>query len=201
MKILIFSLACSLFVFTTITKVDAQKQAGDIKWEVLKSSSLTVDGKTNISSFSCSLGQYSEKDTLIWQKGITKEIILSGELQMEVVSFNCHNTIMTKELRKTIKSIEYPLMTIHFLSLESMPLFNSKTEMIKGWVEVTLAGVIKKFEVNFLFHDEADKTFKLNGNHTFLFSDFKLVPPKKLGGLIKIKDDFDVNFQLQLKIV
>lgn len=41
----------------------------------------------------------------------------------------------------------------------------------------------------------------LPDGRTFNFSDFKLSPPTKMAGFIKIKDAFDVNFQLMLRTI
>ncbi|MBA4139362.1 MAG: hypothetical protein H0X70_02490 [Segetibacter sp.] len=131
----------------------------------------------------------------------TKQIRLSGELQMDVLSFNCHSSLITRDLRKTLKAEEYPKFIIRFLSIKSMPALQDKSELIKGWIEVELAGVVKRFELCYLFSKEGAGNIKLNGGRSFCFSDFKLSPPRKLAGLVKIKDDFDVNFQLILRSI
>ena len=76
-----------------------------------------------------------------------------------------------------------------------------KTELIKGWVEVEVAGIVKRFELSYSFSNNGPGHIQLDGGRTFNFSDFKLSPPKKMAGLIKIKDAFDVNFQLILRAV
>jgi hypothetical protein len=39
----------------------------------------------------------------------------------------------------------------------------------------------------------------LKGNQSIYFSDFKLIAPSKLGGVIKAKDELHVEFKLNLK--
>ena len=120
---------------------------------------------------------------------------------MDILSFNCHSSMITKDLRKTLKADEYPMMTIRFISLQFMPRLQNKIELIKGWVEVQLAGVVKRFELSYSFLQTGSADIQLNGGRSFRFSDFKLSPPRKFAGLIKIKDDFDVHFQLTLRTV
>ena len=62
-----------------------------------------------------------------------------------------------------------------------------------------LAGVKKKFELNYSFRETSPGLMRLNGGRKFNFSDFKLAPPEKFAGLVKIRDEFDVNFTLILK--
>lgn len=172
-----------------------------VKWLVEKNSTLRIQGKTNVNSFSCNINEYAKKDTIICIQNHAKPISFTGEIQMDIHSFNCHSNIITKGLRKTLKAEEYPTMTIRFISLQFMPLQQNKIELITGWVEVKLAGVVKRFELSYSFLQSGSTYVQLNGGRSFRFSDFKLSPPKKLGGLIKIKDDFDVNFQLILRTV
>ena len=172
-----------------------------IKWAVEKNSTLRVQGKTNVNKFTCNIKQYAEKDTIICLGDASKAIRLTGELKMDVLSFNCHSKMITNDFRKTIKADKYPMLIIRFLSLETMPILGNNTEAIKGWVEVELAGVVKKFQLIYSFAKGPSNQIQLEGGRNFSFSDFKLTPPKKLGGMIKIKDAFDVNFMLTLQPV
>ena len=172
-----------------------------VRWVVEKNSTLRVQGKTNVNKFVCTISEYAERDTIICLGEPARQVKLTGALEMDVLSFDCHSKMITKDFRKTIKADKYPVLTIRFLSLESMPVLENKTESIKGWVEVELAGVVKKFQLNYSFSNAASGLIQLNGGRSFSFSDFKLTPPKKLGGLVKIKDAFDVNFMLTLQPV
>jgi hypothetical protein len=171
----------------------------DIKWVVEKSSSLRVAGSSNINNFTCNIYEYIDKDTIVFAKDPSRSVKLSGEIQMDILSFDCHSKMITKDLRKTLKAEQYPKIVIRFISLQSMPLMNMEKEYIKGMVEVQLAGIIKRFELQYIFLKSGPGILKLNGGRRFQFSDFKLSPPRKLAGLIKIKDGFDVNFQLNLR--
>ena len=177
----------------------AQSSQKVVHWVIQKKSTLRVDGKSNINSFTCNIIEYNKNDTITSVAGSAKPVKLTGKMQMEILSFNCHSRMITKDLRKTLKAEEYPKMIIRFLSLQSMPALNDKKELIKGWVEVELAGVVKRFELNYTFSENDPGNIKLEGGRSFKFSDFKLSPPAKMGGLIKIKDAFDVNFELILR--
>jgi hypothetical protein len=178
---------------------NTQSVAGIVTWVVEKNSTLCIEGKSNVNSFSCSIDEYAKKDTIVCANDLSIPIRLSGEIQMDILNFNCHSTLITKDLRKTLKAGQYPTMTIRFLSLQSMPMLQHKTELIKGWVEVQLAGVVKRFELNYSFLIGKSGMMQLDGSRNFLFSDFKLSPPRKMAGLIKIKNDFHVNFHLNLR--
>ena len=71
-------------------------------------------------------------------------------------------------------------------------------DLLKGWVELEMAGTSRRFEVCYSFIKTAGGIIELNGVRCFNFADFNLVPPKKLGGIIKVRDKFDVDFKLLL---
>jgi hypothetical protein len=170
-----------------------------VKWIVGKSSSIRVEGKSNINNFTCNINQYIEKDTIVCTNNPSEPVKLTGELQIAILYFDCHSNMITRDLRKTLKAAKYPKMMIRFLSLESMPTTENKTQLIKGALEVELAGVVKLFELIYSFSGGESHFIQLNGNRSFCFSDFNLSPPRKIAGLVKIDDEFFVNFQLDLQ--
>lgn len=192
--------AALLFIGGADTAI-GQSSPTVIKWIIEKNSTLRVDGESNVNSFTCNITEYAKVDTLVCFNDPLQPIILSGKIEMDILSFNCHSNMITKDMRKTLKAEEYPKMFIRFISLQKMPGLLAKTELIKGLLEVELAGVKKTFELSYSFSKASAGSIQLNGTRTFYFSDFKLSPPTKLAGLIKIKDDFVVNFQLMLRPV
>ncbi len=196
-----FIILSAVLIMLTSPALKAQASLNAIRWVIEKNSSLRIDGKSNINSFTCNISDYDKSDTITCITGSIKPVKLSGKMEMEIVSFNCHSRMITRDFRQTLKATEYPKMTIRFLTLQWMPALNNEKEMIKGWVEVEVAGVVKRFELSYAFSNVAPGHIQLDGGHSFNFSDFKLSPPKKMAGLIKIKDAFDVNFQLILRAV
>ncbi len=173
------------------------------KWVLIHGGSLKVDGSTNVNKFSCEIVNYSKPDTLFLAKSSTgnNAITLKGMLTLDVLSFNCHNPMMTSDLRKTLKAKDYPYLHIRFQSLNKMPDLTNKQEQIKGWVEIELAGITKQYEVAYTFYIDEQKIIRLIGSRMVTFSDFNLIPPRKLGGMIQAKDQLAVEFQLYLKSI
>lgn len=171
----------------------------DGRWVVEKNSILCVHGKSNINTFTCQVQAYNNSDTITFFNEKRRPIKLSGDLQMDVLDFDCHNRMITRDFRKTLKADQYPVMTIHFQTLNDLPYNAQPGEMIKGWVAIELAGVIRRFEIDYTFSNVSSTLLQINGGHHFCFSDFDLSPPTKFGGLVRLKDEFQVNFQLMLR--
>lgn len=173
-----------------------------IKWIVEKSSTLRISGKSNVNAFSCSIIKYNGTDTIYCSEdGERKTVRLNGGLEIDVFEFDCKKQLITKDLRKTLKEKQYPKLFISFLTLESLPSIKNKTQNIKGWVEVELAGVRRCFQIPFEFSNHDGNSFVLNGKKVFCFSDFKLSAPQKLGGAIQVKDEFIVDFGLKMRSI
>jgi hypothetical protein len=187
-----------LFVIGALI-ASAQTSGNIARWVVEKNSTLQVAGKSNVNSFVCEINRYDNRDTIQLYGSTNQSIRLTGDLQMDVLNFDCHSSMINKDMQKTLKADVYPELKIRFLSLQSMPNFQARTEQIKGILEVELAGVIKRFEMMYTITRINNNFIQMSGNKNFTFSDFKLAPPQKFAGLIKIKDDFNVNFQLVLR--
>jgi hypothetical protein len=189
-----------LFVSLTSFVLPGQlNRAGSGKrWVINENSSLCVNGTTNINKFACEILSYGKTDTLTVGKN-NKEIVLSGSMGLDVKSFDCHNSIMTHDLRKTLKESQFPILHIRFLSLSKMPELSAHPEFITGMVEIEIAGVNKRFDVKYQITQDDQKVIHLLGARDINFSDFNLIPPRKLGGMIKTNDKLSVSFQLNMK--
>jgi hypothetical protein len=192
-----------VFVFTLLTGfVRSQKltSAAEVKkWVINQNSSLSVNGTTNINKFACDIPNYGQTDTLTLNKGKTdRDISLSGSIGLKIQSFDCHNSIMTHDLRKTLKDATFPILHITFLSLSRLPNLTTHPELITGFVDIEIAGVSKRFEVNYQISVDAEKSIHLLGSRDVNFSDFNLITPRKLGGMIKTNDKLSVAFHLKI---
>lgn len=173
------------------------------KWVVQRGCTLRVDGSTNVNKFSCLIKDYSDPDTLIFyrNKNDHLSVVISGSVELPVLSFDCINKAMTSDLRKALKEKEFPMLSIHFLSLQKYPELTSAQETINGIVNIELAGAVKKYEVNYKVNMEGSKRIHLVGVKRIRFSDFNLKPPRKIGGVIKANDQLDVEFHINFNIV
>ena len=108
--------------------------------------------------------------------------------------------MMTSDLCKTLRSKEFPMMKIQFVSLNKFPDINNPKETVTGQVNIGLAGMTRFFTVNYSIYKEGN-ILHLIGRQQVLFSDFKLVPPRKLGGMIRTKEELQVEFHLTMKSI
>jgi len=172
------------------------------RWVIESGCSLKVAGKTNVNKFSCTILNYAKPDTLtFYRNNASAAVKVAGSISVDVQQFDCQHTMITRDLRKTLKSATFPKLVIKFISLNRYPEFNSHTQSVKGLVSIELAGVKRQYEVDYKFTPDGTKSLTLIGSRQVNFSDFDLSPPKKAGGMIKTKDELDVEFNLKLKVI
>ncbi|TCD23379.1 YceI family protein [Pedobacter psychrodurus] len=194
MKLLISIL---VFLLASLRPVDKAKSTS--RWVVSENSMLTVNGTTNINRFSCAILRYPKSDTVLISRDKTDHMVLSGTLNLEVKDFDCSSTMMTKQLLSTLKENRFPVLRIRFLSLKEIPSADQRS-FVKGDVEIMLSGVLRKFEICYQINVKRG-LIELTGQQTVNFSDFHLIPPKKIGMLIQAKDQLVVIFFLKMERV
>ncbi|MFD0940243.1 YceI family protein [Pedobacter boryungensis] len=168
------------------------------KWVIAENSTLRVNGSTNINRFSCAILNYPKTDTVTINTEVGKQIALQGRVSLNLKSFDCNNIIMTKQLRKTLKEEQYPFLHVNFLSLKGIPITEQTDNGVKGIVEIELAGIKRRFLIFYQIKTTSNG-MTLSGCQAITFSDFKLVPPQKMGKLIQAKDQLKVDFELNLQ--
>lgn len=170
-------------------------------WHVQPTSHLRVDGQTNVNQFHCIVPDYNSLDSLVClqaQVG-TDACRVAGSMHIPIAVFDCQHRMMTKDLQKTLKMEQYPTMRIDFKNFSQMPSKLSRGSTLIANTEIRLAGVTKSYHLVFTVKNAAGHVLDLKGSLSILFSDFKLIPPSKLGGTIRVKDELIVNVSLQLR--
>lgn len=147
-----------------------------------QSNSVVIIGKTNVNTFTCTNDNFG--NTGLISNPTTKRL---PNLNLKVENFDCRNRIMTSDFLKTLNADRYPNLQVRFLKFNQI-----SSDYYKGVVEVTIMNQKKNYEITFF----ADGP-KLVGNRKVKFSDFGIVPPKRMAGTIVVKDELDLRFSLR----
>lgn len=187
--------------FLSFILTSFEKPLPTYEWVVMRSSKLIVNGSTNVNKFKCDVSEYVPIDTIGCTRINAKDkgVTMYGGLRIDVTGFNCHNPMMTADLRKTLKAKEHPVLFVRFLNIARLPELKQQTEQIQGWAEIEIAGVIKKMEMTYTVSSPNSNLVILRGRRQLLFSDFGIKPPTRLGGIIRVNNELDVEFILHLK--
>lgn len=173
------------------------------RWVIEKNSNLCIEGKSNVNNFKCDIVEYLNRDTILLFRDASQgqqPITTRGGLNININRFDCHQNHITADLKKTLKAKENAYMKINLLTIGYIRP-NVSNQSVKGMVEIQLAGVTKKIEVNYAVTKNLPGSLYLVGTQTVQFSDFRLTPPSKLAGLIKVEQQIKVRFELMLRSV
>jgi hypothetical protein len=68
-------------------------------------------------------------------------------------------------------------------------------------VIIELAGVSRRFEVDYKMVSADGSIINLVGSRQVNFSDFNITPPRKVGGMIRTNNELSVVFNLRMKVL
>ena len=168
-------------------------------WIIDAESQLTIQGSTNVNEFTCKIEYCTGTDTLQYvENNSTRELRFTrSSMIVPIRSFDCGSKPISRDFWKTLKSETYPNLEINFVSLQNLYFKNNSD--VKGIVEITLAGVTTRYTVCYVAHIKDNGTVLLKGMQAVNFADFNLEAPRKMRGLIKVKEALNVEFNLILK--
>lgn len=171
---------------------------------IMEAAELTIHGKTNIDSFTCSMAHTYLNDTLATNINLAtyQAVIFEGlEILFKVIDFKCDHALMTKDLRLSLKEDEFPFikMKIDKLQLNSQK-GNQWMEAVKASIFLYIAGV-QRYE--YISDAKIKRNYNkiiLSGTLQLLMTDFKITPPTKIFGMVRTNDLLKINFSITLKI-
>ncbi|TZF86242.1 YceI family protein (plasmid) [Pedobacter sp. BS3] len=187
-------------LFILLTAFVPENYYGTAKWVIMQGCSLRVEGNTNVNKFNCEIANYGKPDTLLIRKNDKGNVPVKGRISLDVERFDCHNAVMTSDLRKTLKQKQFPKLNIEFISLSRFPELQ-KPDKVTGNVNIELAGVTRSFDVPYSISMDSNGVIHLIGSRDINFSDFNLTPPQKLGGMIRTENRLHIEFHLRMKAI
>jgi hypothetical protein len=189
----------SLIIIILSFSFSLERKVEITHWKVSKESVVEILGKTNVNQFECAALGYQGNDILIETLSPEKHIAhWSGEIVLNSTNFNCYNKLMTKDFHETVRAEEHPEIRVRFLDLvRTNP--NTPSESLKGNVEITLAGVCRRFPISCQLQIKQNGKTTLSGKQTVTFSDFSINPPVKFFGTVKVQNEIQVQFGLVLE--
>jgi hypothetical protein len=164
------------------------------KVTVLPSSNLTIIGDSNIAAFQCEFDtSYLEGLQVIGYHQSGNEIEFTGAiLPLKNKGFDCGSKGINRDFHDLLQTEEYPQI---FLELKKVTLSSPSQGM--ATVVITIAGEKRSYVVPVTIKDDVIAEF--NGNLHLNITDYGLKAPKKLFGMIVVKDEIDIQFNLQVK--
>jgi hypothetical protein len=154
---------------------------------------IIISGASNVNHFSFS---YTKLSPDFGTALLYPSLPHGNEINIPVREFEPSNPLMYKDFLENLHENEYPTITIRFTDLKQngvkIPFDNSMHEVM-----ITIAGVTRDYNVDCIIQN-CGSHYLLSGSKTVRLTDFRLTPPEKLSGLVKVKDEITVSFGIML---
>ena len=142
---------------------------------------IEIQGNSTVGKYNCS-NFFSYRDTIFLNSNVKNS--LKSEIAMS--NFDCGNRIMEKDLKTTVKVSKFPKSTVTITNIKPLGT-NYKCNLNFRITDKTLS------YQNLILKNNKES---LEGSVAVTFSEIALEPPTKMGGIIKVKDEFIIHFNL-----
>ena len=185
--------------FAALMGADRDPSAGGPGTPIGPTSRVWITGASNIRRFTCRAGQLG--GTLSLHGIATRGPVLSGQnvasepsLTVAVDRLECGIGAMNQHLRETLRGAEHSVITFRLTSYEVDVTSDTPVARLKG--EVSVAGVTRDVAVNAILTADSLGAIRVRGMYVVRMTDFGLEPPRRFGGLLRVRDRITVYFDV-----
>jgi hypothetical protein len=180
-----------LYILVLSTALNSYaKGSGTINYKELIVSYINIYGRTNVNSFEFYLNNDSESSSV----GVDQTIGTTQNLDVNipVKRLKTENEYMYSDFLALLKEPEYPYISIGF-DETSIQIENENSPDVAPVVAITIAGVTNQYTIKCDVEDIFTNKM-IKGATKIKLTDFNIQPPTKMLGLVKVKDEIDINF-------
>jgi hypothetical protein len=175
-----------------------------VAYKIDAKSRMYLNGKTNINQYECYCTDNFPSAVITGTETENGTTHFNGAvLSVKTALISCKNKMMNRDMHKALKADEHPYIQITLL--DAAILKNSDKLSLNIWypftvnVNLSIAGVTKKTQLNVQVNKLSAHLFQLKANKEILMSDFK-VKPRTPFNMIKIEDKVTINFDMIVMI-
>ena len=177
-------------------------QSNEENFLVLNAAELSINGETNVNTFSCALRKTHMNDTLManMAQGSDLESLEGMQFSFPVEEFECGLEMMTEDFRELLEVEKHPQIIVR---IEDIQLPEDCGKNYSGPVTATIKLFIANAEREQIIeqasiHQIRQKTI-FTGSYETLMTSYNLVPPSRMFGAVQAKDQIEVQFSIQVK--
>jgi hypothetical protein len=157
---------------------------------------LVINGESNINRFSFSFLSNPDDPADSYNSHTGDN---GTEVLIPLREFQASNPRMYNDFLQEVHEREYPNISI-FLPYMGPDKLEAMTTGAEQKVLITMAGVEKQYTVDCDLVNCGDRLV-IRGSQMIRLTDFKISPPEKLNGLIKVKNEITVSFGIILNFI
>lgn len=165
-----------------------------VKVHLTAESFLYIKGTSNINTFTCvyDAKTLSRKIPVTYTKSSDTYYFENVNMQLDNEGFNCGNKMINNDFHDLLQTESFP--NIQF-QLEQLRMKNHQME---ARVALKIAGIKNHYTVPVKTNGELAP---IEGLLCLNITDFRLTPPKKMMGMIVVREDIEIVFGFDLQIL
>lgn len=183
-------------VMLIIAGIGVDSAVAQVKLHVIPSmSSVEIVGTSNVNSFTC-VADEVDGFGRIGPDGTSART--NGELEIPVRSFDCKNGRMSKDLFEALKGEQHPAISFQLdvVRVVDDEEFESGATLLEAEGTLWVAGQGRSIRTRAMGDRLANGYLRATGNLNFNMSDFDIDPPTALLGMVRVRDEVTVRFEL-----
>ena len=190
-----------LFQFFLVASIHSDTHTHTFSYEVLPESKISISGTSNVSSFKCFAADCAQKGSfVVFEKNDSNIISFYNALfSVKVRSLDCNNSLINRDLYKTLNSDKYPFIVLQIKEAELISFFPNSVFKYKVKVDMILANNQRETKGEVLVQKINSDVFRVSGVQKIKLTDFNIKPPTAMLGLIVVDDEMTITFNLVLK--
>lgn len=174
-----------------------------VRYTIEQGSQLSIQGTTNVNSFECFSKQaFNQQAVQLAIDPVTKAVSFDrAVLHIKVKELDCDNSKMNADLCDALNYEKFPNITIR---LHDAKLVNGS--LASEWSEIIVNATLKITDQERRVELRAKGKIIDGGRYRFVankalkMTDFGVEPPTALMGLIRVRDEITINFDLVTKV-
>ena len=162
-------------------------------------SKISLTGTTNINSYECISDTEIPRGYLMADimPGSNAIFFSDAQLGIRVATFDCGNRLMNRDLHEALGGKKNPYIEIKLL--EARPL-TSPSRTLNGKIRVEIVikinGKVKNTDLVLDYRTSNHLSYYISGSKNLKMSDFGIEAPSPALGLVKVRDQVTINFNL-----
>jgi hypothetical protein len=170
-------------------------------YSVQEESWVSLSGSSNINTFECFSNSNISKGNLWVSVDETNNTIsfTNALMSIGIRSFDCKNPILNKDLYKALGVDKNPNITLELLDAKQIFVRNinsSQFGRIMVSVAISLNNRCKTIDIPVDWQKQNPTSYRVTGSHEICMSDFGVIAPSPVFGLVKVNDVVSISFSM-----
>lgn len=186
------SISYILAMFLLFSFTIREDNAHEVK--ITSGSFLYIKGTSNVNTFTCNYSStgLERKIPVEFRRNGNVLHFKNVSMKLENKGFDCGNRGINRDFLELLKTESYPVINFQLLEVDKN---HAKPQ---ARVAIEIAGKKKNYTFPVEINGNGEK---IDGTLCLNITDFGLEPPRKMMGMIVVREDIEINFGFEIQVL